>query len=108
MCEFQSLYFADDGYVVRCGKCGHYQLAFASSMLNMTEDEYKNICRAVKIKAAEPDHYNNPSAKCVVIPTASKSTCLLLTRAEAARLQEILEDADTEEKALAMLSLFRQ
>lgn len=108
MCEFQSLYFGDDGYVVRCGKCGHYQVAFASTMLNMTEEDFVKLCQLVKTKMEEPDHYNNPSAKCIVVPTASKGMYMLLTRKEAERLNEILEEADSEEKALAMMSLFQQ
>lgn len=108
MCEFQSLYFGDDGYVVRCCKCGHYQLAFASSMLNLLEEDFKKLRSIIKNKNNEPDHYNNPSAKTVVIPTPVNGAFMLLTTRETKRLHEILEEADTEEQALAMISLFQQ
>lgn len=106
MCEFQSLYFGDDGYVVRCCKCSHYQLAYASMMLNLELEDFKKLHAIIKIKLAEPAHYNNPSAKSVVIPTPTKGIYLLLTIAEAKRLYEILEEADNEEQALALISLF--
>ena len=108
MCEFQSLYFGDDGYVIKCSKCGHYQLAFASTMLTMTKEDFATLCHTVKIKMKEANGYSNHPAKCVVIPAASKSTYLLLTKKEAQRLDEILEEADNEEKALEMMSLFHQ
>lgn len=108
MCEFQSLYFGEDGYVVRCDKCGHYQLAFASTMLTMTKEDFATLCHTVKIKMNEANEYYHDSAKCIVIPAASKSTCLLLTKKEAQRLHEILEAADTEEKVQAMMRLFHQ
>lgn len=107
MCEYQSLYFSDDGYVVRCGKCGHYQLAFASTMLTMTKEDFATFCHIVKTKMKEANEYYTPSAKCILIPAASKSTYLLLTKKEAQRLHEILEEADTEEKAQAMMRLFQ-
>ncbi len=106
MCEFQSLYFGDDGYVVRCNKCGHYQIAFASTMLNLADGDFKKLCSAVRQKNKEESHYSNPSAKAVVVPTPSNGMFMLLTKKEAQRLYEILEEADNEEKALNLLSLF--
>ncbi|MES2851215.1 MAG: DUF6686 family protein [Bacteroidota bacterium] len=108
MCEFQSLYFGDDGYVVRCNKCGHYQVAFASSMLNLTVEDFKKIRSVVKQKNDQPDHYNNPTAKAIVVPTPSKGIYMLLTKNETTRLYEILEEADNEEKALELMGLFHQ
>jgi hypothetical protein len=106
MCEFQSLYFGDDGYVVRCKQCGHHQMAFASSMLNLTGEDFKKAFSQVRHKNEEEDVYNTPSVKSIVLHTPSKGIYLLLTKAEAKRLYEILEEADNEEQALALLSLF--
>lgn len=108
MCEFQSLYFGDDGYVVRCKKCGHYQVAFASTMLNLTGIDFTALCNIVKNKYAEEVFQHNENTKCCVIPTPSNGMYMLFTRKEAQRLHEILEEADNEEQALAMMSLFHQ
>jgi hypothetical protein len=106
MCEFQSLYFGDDGYVVKCNDCNHYQLAFASTMLTLDKEEFSDMCHVVKQKLQDTDLHFPTEAKCFVIPTAAKGAFLLLTRKEAARLYEILEEADNEEKALTLMSLF--
>lgn len=106
MCEFQSLYFGDDGYVVRCKKCGHYQIAYSSSMLNLPAEDFKKLCSIVKKKHFEEDFYNNHCAKSVVIPTPSNGMYMLFTKKETMRLHEILEEADNEEQALNLISLF--
>ena len=93
---------------MRCNKCSHYQVAFASTMLNLTEEDFRKLCGVVKNKNNEPDHYNNSTAKAVVIPTPTNGMYLLLTKKETTRLFEILEESDNEEKALELLNLFRQ
>lgn len=108
MCEFQSLYFGNDGYVVWCKKCSRYQVAFASVMLNLTVEDFKKLAMVMNEKNAEPDYYNHVPSKSVVIPAPSSGVYILLTKKETKRLFEILEDADTEEKALEMISLFHQ
>lgn len=106
MCEFQSLYFNDDGYVVRCKQCGCYQLAFGSTMLTLTKKGFETFCKMVKHKCNERDFLFSEHSKCVVIPTPSNGVYMLLTKNEVNQLNEILEEADNEEKAQCLLSLF--
>jgi hypothetical protein len=108
MCEFQSLYFNNDGYVVRCKQCGHYQIAFGSTMLTLVKKDFEAICKMVKYKSSEKDSSFSEHSKCVVIPTPSYGLHMLLTKNEANRFNEILEEADNEAKALCLLSLFNQ
>jgi hypothetical protein len=108
MCEFQSLYFNDDGYVVRCKQCGYYQLAFGSTMLTLAKKDFEAICKMIRHKCNEADFSVSEHSKCVVIPTPSYGMYMLLTKNEANRFNEILEEADNEEKAQCLLSLFNQ
>lgn len=106
MCEFQSLYFNDDGYVVRCKQCNCYQLAFGTTLITLTQQDFKAICKTAKYKCIEEDFSFSKHSKCVVIPTPSCGLFLLFTREEAIRFNEILEEADNEEKVQRLLSLF--
>ena len=108
MCEFQSLYFNDDGYVVRCKQCGVYQVAFISIMLTLTESDFEAFCKMVKHKCNEEDCSFIEHTKNVVIPTPCYGIYILLTRVEAQKFNGILEDADNEAKALSMINLFNQ
>lgn len=106
MCEYQSLYFNDDGYVIRCKQCGHYQLAFSSTLLVLTDDAFHDFCKLVKFKCAEMDCSASGYSKSLVLPTPSPGVCMLLTRTEVSRFGEILEVADNEMKALTLISMF--
>jgi hypothetical protein len=108
MCEFESLYFDDDGYVVRCKQCGHYQLAFISTMLSLTQNEFEKFCQLVYYKCQEPDAALLPNSKCIVIPTPGSKFCLVLSKVEAVKLCSILDEVDTEARVLAMLSMFNK
>ena len=105
MCEFQSLYFGDDGYVVRCKQCGHFQTGYMSTMLTLTEDDFGILCKMVKYKDSEavslPGHCES-----VILPTPSQGVFMMLTKQEVSRFNEILEEADNEAKALNLMSLF--
>ena len=108
MCHFDSLYYGDDGYVVRCKQCGHYQVAFISTMLTLTENNFQALCKIVQHKCIEADYCFAENSKSVIIQTASEGMYLLLTSGEVKRFNYILEEADNEEKALSLISLFNQ
>ena len=106
MCEFQSLYFDDDGYVLRCKDCNHYQVAFISTILTLNEDNFQALCQLVKHNCNEPDYSFPEQNKSVVLQTPSNGICMLLTKLELKRFNKILEEADNESKALSLISLF--
>lgn len=105
-CHYQSLYYNDDGYVVRCKDCNHYQIAFSSTMLTLNDAEFKAFCNQVKNKCCEADFSLAKNSKSVVLQTPSHCICIILTRNEALRFYEILEEADNEARALSLLNLF--
>jgi hypothetical protein len=107
MCEFLSLYYKDDGYVVQCKDCSYYQLAFGSTMLSLSPEDFEMLTRVVRNKFNEIDFNFSENARNVVIPTPSHGLFMLLTKEEANRFHEILEAADTEAKAQQMLAMFQ-
>ena len=108
MGEFQSLYYGDDGYVVRCNQCDHYQFAFLSTMLTVDTAGFNMLCRMVKQKCLEETNALADHSKCIIVPTPAEGIYMLLTKTGASRFSEILEEADNEEKALSLISLFNQ
>ncbi|MBI3883600.1 MAG: hypothetical protein HY305_05135 [Sphingobacteriales bacterium] len=108
MCAFQSLYFDDDGYVVRCPQCSMFQVAFSSSMLTLSEEDFEALRKVVAYKCNQQEDAFSKNTKSVLLPTPSYGMYILLTKAEANRFNEILEEADNEMKALLLLSLFDQ
>lgn len=106
MCEFQSLYFEDDGYVVRCNHCSHYQVGFSSIMLTLADKAFQQFRRELKHKCTETAREAPAHGKVVMLKTPSPGVCMMLTRSEAVRFAEILEQADSEMRALGLMRLF--
>lgn len=107
MCEFQSLYHNNDGYVVRCNICGHYQLGFASTLLTLTKNDFTTLCEIVDHKITTKISYENENSKSILIPTPYQGVRILLTRAELQQLYTMLDEADVEEKSQSLISLFK-
>lgn len=105
-CEFQSLYFGDDGYVVRCKNCGHYQLAFLCIMITLKAENFSAFCRMIIQRSKETNQACAEHSKCVLIETPASNVSFILTKGEADRFAEILEQAGDEMKALSLLQLF--
>lgn len=107
MCEFKYLFSGEDGYVVRCKNCAHYQLAFASFMLTLSHGEFQSFCELVKYKCQRVDDVLTGYSKTVLLQTSAPGVFVLLTKDEVLRLHEMLEEADNEERSVSLLSLFR-
>ncbi|KAA5532730.1 hypothetical protein F0919_18290 [Taibaiella lutea] len=106
MCEFQSLYYSDDGYVAQCKDCGYYQVAFGNTMLSLSTKDYITLRKVVKKKCNDIDYASFENTRNIVIPTPSAGLFILLTKEEVNSFHRILEAADTEEKAQQLMALF--
>lgn len=107
-CHFQKLYSGEDGYVVRCRECGHYQLAYLCVMVTLDEKEFQSFRRMVQQQYENSLHITNDLCKCVIVQTPAAGTCFLFTKREIKRFTELLDEADTEERAQLLLALFRE
>lgn len=105
-CEFDSLYFAEDGYIVRCKDCGHFQIAFLSTMLTLTAPDFQHLRKLVNNKLESIDETYSGRAKSIALPTPSQGIWLLLTSLELKRFYAALEEADSEATSLSLLDLF--
>lgn len=112
MCEFQRLAFSEHGYVVRCRECDHYQLGFGTTMLTLSDEDFKmlhyNVLQKHETVCAEAACLQHHSeTKSVVITTPFTGMCMVITRKELKHLYNIMEIADNEIQALSMLELFK-
>lgn len=106
-CQFQTLYTGEDGYVVRCKECGHYQLAYLCVMVTLGEKEFRSFRRMIQQHYEDSLQLTNDHCKCVVVQTPATGTNFLFSRREIKRFTELLDEADTEESTQSMLALFQ-
>ncbi|HSC54924.1 MAG TPA: DUF6686 family protein [Phnomibacter sp.] len=104
--EFQSLHYSNDGYIVKCKQCRHYQLAFMCLCITIHEEDFPAFRTSVAKKTMEHNTALSDQCKCIMIKTPVAGACFLLTHFEAIKLHNMLEEADVEEQTLSMLDLF--
>ncbi|MDX1937926.1 MAG: DUF6686 family protein [Flavihumibacter sp.] len=107
-CEFTPLYTGENGYVVRCRQCGHYQVAFISTALSLNKQEFHFFRQLVAQKSTEFSYAFAEHSKCVILETACTGICLILTWKELNQLHQVLETADAEAQALDLIILFNK
>lgn len=107
-CEFQTLYFSDDGYVIRCKCCRLYQVAFMCICVTLNETDYQAFSHIVQCRYNECEYALSERSKCIVIQTPAEGICFLLTKAEAKKLIDIVDAADNEAKALSLISMLTE
>ena len=104
---FETLYSGNEGYVLYCGHCNRYRLAFISTALMLSAEEYGGLRSHVEMLY----HQHIPESmdlncKSIIIPSVSDQVQIVLTRTELNRLQQMLDRADTEKKVNALMALF--
>lgn len=107
MSQFQSLSFNEDGYVMRCTECNHFHVAFGSTLLTLSTEDFTVLRRLVKYKCSKRNYAIAEYAKSVVIPTPYEGQYLLLSEIEMRSFSRMLEEADDEARAQSLLDLFK-
>jgi hypothetical protein len=106
MCNFQSWYFDEAGYIVQCVQCNHFRLCFGSTMLSLSQNDYQAFFELVCYKTETHVSMCEKETKCIVLPTTSKAISIILNEIELHALYNMLQDADTEIKTQELIALF--
>lgn len=106
MCQFLNWYADEDGYVIQCKDCMHFQLSFGTTMLTLSEEQYQTFVAIVAYKKQELVPMQDSDCKCIVVPTPSNSVNIILSEKELTFLYDMTQAADNELKTNQLLSLF--
>src|SRR5687767_5693777 len=106
MCQFQHLYNNDAGYIIRCKDCRYYQVLFNGIVLSLNEREYQKFLDI--IASCENDIALDEEQHNLFIPTPRQGVHLFLSANEINELKQMMESADSENKALSLLELFHR
>lgn len=107
MCQYQTLYHHDDtGYVVRCNECEKIQLGYGNLMVTFSTDDFASFRWWIRKIKEEQQPAQNPTLRCIVIPTPCDGMKLLLSMRELNDFDNMLETADTELQSLELIKLF--
>lgn len=108
MCEFQTLYNGNDGYVIFCRRCRHYQVAFMCLCLTFNEKDFSSFRKMISHEYLKADYSVENYMKDIMIQTPAEGICFIFSKYELKRFYEILEDADSEHQVISLIGLFSQ
>jgi len=109
MCSYQTLFYNEvTGYVIHCRQCNTIQLAFGNVLITLYKEDFYGFHQCINRIKEEYEEYSDCAKKCITVPTPCEGIKFLVSGPELAQLQVMVEEAETELKSLAMLSLFDQ
>ena len=108
MCQFLNWYANEDGYVVQCRDCMHFQLSFGTTMLTLSEEQFQTFVAIVAYKKQEMVSLQDSNCKNIIVPTPSNSVNIILNEKDLNFLYDMTQTADNEVKANQLLSLFNK
>lgn len=91
MCNFKTLFHSEHGCAVKCRKCGHIQLAFGTTAMALTVEQFDQFLETIKDLRELHQHTMFPNQKCVNIPTAAKGLVLVYSLSDLELLNKMLD-----------------
>ncbi|MBO9617410.1 MAG: hypothetical protein J7539_00125 [Niabella sp.] len=107
MCSFRTLYYGEEGYLIVCDECRHFQLAFQTSLFTLTAGDLKILHSLVKQHREYHDGAPGSFQKNIYIPTPLEGYGMILDIKELQLLFELLETAEINFKTMGLLELFK-
>lgn len=93
MCRYKIYHQSDHGYIVRCHSCEHIQLAFGTSVMTYTREQFNEFVDSVYEYYTAYQHECSRKQKTIRIPTLSASISLAFSLNELEILMNMLEEA---------------
>ena len=105
MCQFQQLFNDETGYVVRCNRCNYYQILFAGTLLSISTDEFEKFITEISYQQQD-NEMNETARKNLILATPRQGVHMFLSIKEFRKFKKMMEAADAEIRALALIDLF--
>lgn len=106
MCHFKNCYTGENGYIVRCEDCQHFQVGFGTTVLTLNAYDFQAFLGIVTYKKENYQPGKDPHVRTIVLPTPCSTVHLIFSDSELNDLHAMLQEADTEIKAQELIELF--
>lgn len=94
MCEHKVLSHNQNGYIIRCLECDHFQIGFGTTVISFSPGQFARFKKSAELQyfLFQKDK-NIPLRKDIDLPTFSKNVQLMLNYAELVNLWNLIEEA---------------
>jgi hypothetical protein len=103
MCNYKILAHNEDGYVILCHSCRHYQLAFGTMAVTFDPGEFKLFLEQVDHLRSEVNCNGFKKQKRIPVEIPCKCTRMILNYTELIKLHNLLDEATFEEEVELLL-----
>ncbi|HVI49402.1 MAG TPA: DUF6686 family protein [Chitinophaga sp.] len=103
MCNYQTLYQGSNGYVIRCQHCRSLQLAFGTTVVNLSAAEFDCFAVMISRLADEQPTSDHDHEKMICMPLPADHVMMLLTPAEVYKLASMASEVGALLEAYAIL-----
>lgn len=90
MCNYQTLYHSNNGYVIRCPHCKGIQLAFGTSVVNLGYEEFTCFTDMVVRLSDSKDSFPDDNEKAMCLPLPAEHVMMLVSPVELCRLAQMV------------------
>ncbi len=94
MCKQKILSHNENGYVALCSKCSHFLIAFISTIITLTEEQFSEFATQVSNQLHFSEKQTDENHKTFCVHTFSVNTRLILSLNELRKLVYLLNEAN--------------
>jgi len=94
MCSYKLLVHKKSGYITQCKGCTNYQVAFGTTVFNLSDADFKPFCDRISVLKliTVPNGFPNQKRIRIELPCCN-STMMVLNYKELKQLYELTEEA---------------
>lgn len=92
-CQFDIMAHNQNGYVVYCNECAHYQLAFGTMVMTVSAEQIQKLHRQLVLAREEAANDPFPHQKTIRMPVGAPHIRMALSADEAEQLLGLFEEA---------------
>lgn len=93
MCDYKLLAHNEDGYVILCNSCLHYQLAFGTMLVTFSTGNYRQFFRQVNKQLDASELSGFEKQKRFIIDVFAVNTMMTLSYLELVKLAALVNES---------------
>lgn len=104
MCNHKVLSHSRHGYVIKCSGCKHYQVAFGTTVLCLSQEQYLDLTTHMKDQYELYKHDNKDMQKIIHLPTYCEHAFMVLNVKELKNFMVLTREADLISEVQSLIS----
>lgn len=93
MCDYKVLAHNENGYIILCSNCIHYQLAFGTMAVTLEPENFEGFFEQITAIKNNTDYNGFEKQKRISVNIFSRFAMMVLTYEELTSLYELLDEA---------------